>query len=79
MNVYCKIARPIFAFMISSKGHSSEINKLLINNSIAKNLFDYSDNQTICMFNLNKNLIDKNTIIPIYLRNTIYEKLNFKK
>lgn len=72
MLVYCKIATPFLAFIISSKGHSSEINNILVNDKISKDLFCYND-KFIQMFCLGKN-IEKNSILPLFGRNALEER-----
>ena len=47
MQVYCRIASPIFAFLISSKGFSSEVSNFLLNESIVEQLFSYQKGHMI--------------------------------
>ena len=42
MLVYAKIAKPLYAFLISVNGHSKEINNILVNKNISQPLFQGS-------------------------------------
>jgi len=67
MLVYAKIANPLYAFLISVNGHSTEINTILVNQSIAKPLFQYDADKHIILFALGSE-IKKESVLPVHMR-----------
>jgi len=74
MLVYAKMANPLFAFIISAKGHSTEINNILVNDRISMPLFSYDD-KSIILFALDKG-IKKESVLPLHMRNFFFEKVD---
>jgi hypothetical protein len=69
MLVYSSVSDPYASFIISSKGHSSEINNILLNYDISKNLFCYNYDKSIIMFSISKNAeVSKTSILPLFVR-----------
>jgi len=74
MLVYSKIANPLYAFLISVNGHSTEINNILVNEEISLPLFKYQHNKSIILFAL-RNEVKKESVLPVYVRHFFYEKI----
>jgi hypothetical protein len=74
MLVYSKLAKPYYAFLISINGHSTEINNIVVNEGMAKKLFEYDLDKTIILFAL-QNEINKDSVLPINIRKTFYQKI----
>ena len=68
---YSKLANPFLAFIVSPKGLSNEVNFLLLNKGIEKNLLNYYDDKFIITFRWDENAkkIDKKSIFPIEKQN----------
>ncbi len=64
---YCRIADPLEAFIVSSKGLPQEINMLLLDEVISTSLLKYSSNKFINAFtwDLTKGGIDLLSIFPL--------------
>jgi len=73
MFVYNKIAKPYLSFIISSKGHSSEINNVLLDSKISERLF--GNDGKMFLFSLEKQ-VDKDSILPVSTRDKFIERLN---
>ena len=76
MLIYAKIAKPLYAFLISVNGHSSEINNTVTNNQISIPLFQYDTNKSLILFALNKNGVQKDSILPLNSREFFYSKIS---
>lgn len=74
MLVYAKIAKPIYAFLISVSGHSTEINNILVSEKISNPLFKYDTNKSIILFAL-KDTIKKESVLPVNVRDFFYRKI----
>jgi hypothetical protein len=68
MLTYCRLTRPLFAFIISVVGHSSDINKIVSNEENAKNIFEYDDHKQIFLLRLEDSNPIVDSILPIYAR-----------
>jgi hypothetical protein len=75
MLIYAKIAKPLYAFLISVNGHSSEINNTVTNNQISIPLFQYDLNKSLILFALNENGVQKDSILPLNSRDFFYRKI----
>ena len=67
MQSYCRLANPIAAFLVSTKGLPQEINKLLFDDKISSDLLDYSKDKNITIFSWNEkiNAPDPQSVFPI--------------
>ena len=67
MQCYCRIADPLEAFIVSSKGLPQEINMLLLDDVISTSLLKYSSNKFINVFtwNATKGDIEPLSIFPL--------------
>lgn len=74
MLIYAKISVPLYAFLISINGHSTEINNILVNEVISLPLFKYDNEKYIILFALN-NKVKEDSVLPIYVREFFYEKI----
>jgi len=74
MLIYAKIAKPLYALLISLNGHSSEINNMVTNNQISAPLFQYDTNKSIILFALNNNGVQKDSILPLNSRDFFIAK-----
>lgn len=72
MLVYTQISTPFLSLIISDKGHSSEINNVLLNDKISEKLFGKDKN--IYLFCL-RNDVDINSILPINNRTALLSRL----
>ncbi len=50
INLYAKLADAEFAFLVSSRGLSSEVNLLLLENDVCNRLLNYSDDKSVTIF-----------------------------
>ena len=75
MQVYCRVAKPLFAFLISSKGFSSEIGAFLLNELVVENLFSY-ENHHIIGFQMVDSSPVNDSILPITYRENLWTNLN---
>ena len=75
MQVYCRIASPIFAFLISSKGFSSEVSNFLLNDSIVEKLFSYQKGHLIG-FQMVESSPNYDSILPMKYRKDLWVNLN---
>lgn len=69
MLTYCRLVKPLFAFIISLVGHSSDINKIVSNEDNAKNIFEYDDHNQIFLLRLENSNPILDSILPVYARN----------
>ena len=69
MSIYAKLSKPLYAFMISAKGHSSEINNIVTNDDIIKPIFNYDDEKNIILFSLNDG-VSRDSVLPLYVRSS---------
>lgn len=67
MQSYCRLANPLTAFLVSTKGLPQEINKLLFDYKISSDLLDYSRNRNITIFSWDEktNAPDPQSVFPI--------------
>lgn len=67
MQCYCRLSNPKEAFLVSTKGLPQEINKLLIDKDISKDLLMYADNKFITVFTWieDRNQIDPLSVYPL--------------
>lgn len=69
MLVYSSVGCPYASFIISTHGHSSEINSVLMNEKISNELFCYDQSKYITMFTLNEVMqVDPTSILPLSVR-----------
>jgi hypothetical protein len=70
MHCYCKLSKPILAFISSPKGLPNEINLLLLNQEIEMRLLNYSEDRCINIFRWDEKQasIDTNSIFPVVKR-----------
>ena len=69
MLVYSSVSNPHASFVISTHGHSSEINSVLMNEQISNELFCYDQSKHIKMFTLNGAMqVDPTSILPLSVR-----------
>ena len=74
--VFCKVALPKYAFLITYGSYSGDILPILSDEYLVDKLVSYNDNKfTVISFNENVN-IDKESILPIDKRIQIYDKLS---
>lgn len=65
MNVYSSISDPLYSFIVSPKGLPTEVNTLLLNDSIETALLNYNREKTIILLKLLENgNIDNKSIFP---------------
>jgi hypothetical protein len=70
VNVYSLITAPIHSFIVSPKGLPTEVNTLLLNESIEDSLLNYSSEKEIVILKLLENgKIDNKNIFPRRLKN----------
>ena len=74
LQVYCRATNPVFAFMVSSKGFSSEITPFLMDDSITENLFHFST-KSLIGFRLSKEGLDKDSVLPKRYKNNLWQNL----
>lgn len=67
MLIYSKIADPLHSFLISTHGHSTEINKILANEKLSNPLFFYGEKKNIVLFVLGKE-VKLDSVLPIISR-----------
>ena len=67
MQVYAKLAKPLHAFLISVNGHSSEINNILVSDTISDQLFRYDNTKHIILFALRDGVV-KESVLPVFSR-----------
>jgi hypothetical protein len=65
---YSRISLPFQAFLISSKGFSSEIGNFLTNEQTTERLLKYNDNSVIG-FKMTSRMPDQDSILPVSKRN----------
>ena len=75
MLVYAKIAKPLYAFLISVNGHSNEINNILVNKNISQPLFQYDSEKNIILFALSEDGVQKDSVLPVHMRDYFYERI----
>jgi hypothetical protein len=75
MLVYSKIANPIYAFLISDRGHSTEINNILVNEVMSVPLFRYAEGKNLVLFAL-KDKVKRESLLPVFIRDLFYDKIN---
>ena len=73
MSTYCKIANPLYSFLISNKGYSKEIANNLVDYKISKRLFTYSDERSVILFTLESDKIVPESVLPLWKRDFINE------
>ena len=73
MFVYNRIAKPFLSLIISSKGHSSEINNVLLDKKISDRLFCVDGN--MYLFSLNEQVVE-DSILPVDTRNEFVKRIN---
>ncbi|MFH1825134.1 MAG: hypothetical protein ABH873_07940 [Candidatus Firestonebacteria bacterium] len=73
MHCYSDLAKPEIAFIVSTKGLPGEVNLLLINDIIQKNLLDYDKDKSIIVFgwDTKNNKVDTLSVFPIEKRKYI--------
>ena len=74
MSIYAKLSKPLYAFMISTKGHSSEINNIVTSNNVIKPIFNYDNEKNIILFSLNDG-VSRDSVLPLYVRRSFYKKI----
>jgi len=67
MSIYAKLAKPAYAFIVSTHGHSNEINKILINADLSRPLFNYSHDKNIVLFVLSDE-VKIESVLPVSSR-----------
>jgi len=67
MQSYCRLANPLTAFLVSTKGLPQEINKLLFDDKISSDLLDYSKSRNITIFSWDEKTSapDPQSVFPI--------------
>ena len=70
LQCYCRLAKPLLAFIASPKGLPEEVNLLLINEDMQKSILTYEKDSSIVAFRWdgNSKAIDKLSIFPIEKR-----------
>ena len=69
MNIYSSISDPLDSFIVSPKGLPTEVNTLLLNDSIEASLLSYNNEKTIVLLKLLDNgKIDNKNIFPRKLK-----------
>ena len=74
MLIYSQLAKPLYAFLVSNKGHSKEINSMLVNDEISSRLFGYDSDKSIILFAL-REAVSRESVLPLYMRDWFYEKI----
>lgn len=71
LHCYAKLAKANFAFLVSTSGVSNEVNILLVDKPIRDRLLNFAENKTITIFTWNEDTksADKNSVLPIEMRN----------
>ncbi len=66
INLYSRLVDAEFAFLVSTRGTSSETNLLLLENEIQERLLNYSGDKKIMIFSWQEDgIIDPKSIIPL--------------
>ena len=73
MQSYCRLANPMAAFLVSTKGLPQEINKLLFDDKISADLLLYSVDKNITIFSWNEqsNAPAPQSVFPLNLKERI--------